>query len=566
MAAGNELEWLSDYVVEVLKSPTWVVPIAQFIDERCELFDDREENELLHTTCHNEFKQLVNDLLVSHLLEVSVSPENFEHFCSQGFTGQTRLHRTLVEQLLSVDDFLVFKAMMGKHNAELCKEAITCYTLEDDEEPLPPLSPTKILADGVVANSITQGLKSRDAEWQLYEDNPRRLRGRSNTSETLESDQEGLNEAQLRLEEAELEQVIALSLQLEEERLRQLTLDDFPIASPEPSVVPSGVLAPAPPPAPPASAGYLSSPLCFVPPRVKVPPTPRMVEVDSLSLTEEKPRGGAWGFTSAPLYPARLCPAPPQLLPEPAFEPAVAPPVNDTPAVATNLIPKVVGFTSSPLCYRPPAPKPGPAPVSPASTLGAPVVAQEPELQQEVQTSPTTEINGMRSNLQLWRQRAERAFVPTRPPGLGLTLGGLSGSLPQAMQATGPTDEERRQRAEHLKQQRDRLRMMRQREREQQMENFQRSRGGTATASGVDRASAQAASAAEGRRLVVAFSPGAVVASPTAPPLPNAPMAAERMRQAMTLQLRQTLMRTTVSDAGVLDGQLSQLELMRQSG
>uniref|UniRef100_A0A7S1PRL8 Cilia- and flagella-associated protein 36 n=1 Tax=Alexandrium catenella TaxID=2925 RepID=A0A7S1PRL8_ALECA len=545
MAAADDLEWLSDYVVNILKSPTWVTPIAQFIDDQCGLFDDKEENELMHTACHSEFKQLVNELLVSHLLEVSVNPEDFERFCEKGLTGQTRLHRALVDQLLSVDDFLGFKAMMAKHNAELNQEAIISFQVEDDEEPLQdPLSPTRLLADGVVANSIAEGLKTRDAEWQIYEPAfPARKRTLTSESGHSQNDQENW-EAQLRLEEAELEQTIALSLQLEEERLRQLTQHEQPVPSPEPSVA----LEPTPPMVVPTRAGCISAPLCYVPPKLKQPPAPRMMEVECLAPAA-KPRGGAWGFTSAP-----LCPAPPQLLQEPTIVPAAA----AAAATPAPRVPKVVGFTSSPLLHRPPAPKPGPASEAPA----VPTQALEPvQAPQPVQAGePTTEeIDGMRSNLQLWRQRAERAFV--RPPALNTAA---ARTLPKAAPAAGPSDEERRQRAEHLARQRDRLREKRQRDRDQQMVDFQLSRGGGSTvASSLDRASAHAARAAEGRRLVAALSPGAVVTSPSAPPPGNAPVIAERMRQAMTLQLRQTLMRTTVSDADTLDGQLSQLELMK---
>ncbi|CAK0896397.1 unnamed protein product, partial [Prorocentrum cordatum] len=105
-----ELAWLSDYVVTFMKSPTWIAPIQQFIDERCCIFEEGEENQLSHLQCHEQFKQLIQDLFVAHLVEVSVMPEEFESFCSAGLGGDQQLHRVLVEQLLSVDDFLTFKA------------------------------------------------------------------------------------------------------------------------------------------------------------------------------------------------------------------------------------------------------------------------------------------------------------------------------------------------------------------------------------------------------------------------------------------------------------------------
>jgi hypothetical protein len=120
---SNDLEWLSDYLVSALKSPTWVVPIAEFVDQQCQMFDDAEENKLEYTICHNDFKRLIDDLFTAHLLEVSVTPDQFNGFCQHGLTTKQSLHHILIEQLLSVEDFLVFKAMMVKRNADLDHKA-----------------------------------------------------------------------------------------------------------------------------------------------------------------------------------------------------------------------------------------------------------------------------------------------------------------------------------------------------------------------------------------------------------------------------------------------------------
>jgi len=593
-AADGDLEWISDYVVSIMKSPTWVTPIAQFIDDWCGIFVDTEENELRFTTCHNAFKQLVNDLLVAHLLEVSITPEEFDRFCERGLADNTRLHRVLVEQLLCVDDFLTFKAMMARQNADLHREAITLDNDAADE----PSTPTRLVANRVVASSISEGVKNRDDEWQLYEDQVFKAVKES------QNDQESL-EAQLRCEEAELEQVIALSLQLEEERWRQLASQDEPTLPP-PSPEPSAVYEPAPPPALPPALGSYSSPLCCRPPKLKLPPAPpRMVEVGPLE--PPRPRGGVWGFVSAP-----LCPAPPRMpaeeaAPAPAPSIAIAPTLPGAAAVVPRVVlPNAAGFTSSPLCFRPPRPKISPeaamAPYAVASTVEslpagaaplasvaeltaiAQVAAADQEVARVAQQQPTMELDGMRSNLLLWRARAERAITvrpphraalqrPPQGPQMG-TLAVAAVAVPSA--PPGPSEAERRQRAEHLARQRERLKQKRQREREQQLVDFRHSGGGgagsaAAAAAAVDRASAPAGNtatgaAAAGRRIVAALSPGAQVAGPTAPPLPDAPGAAERMRQALTLQLRQTLVRTTVSDAHVLDGQLSQLESLKKSG
>lgn len=125
MASEDEdLGAISDYVVAILKSPTWVSPISKFVDDNCGIFEDAEENKLEYTLVHNGFKQLVDDLLVAHLVEMSLSTDQFMRFCQRGLSGSNELHRSLVEQLVSVEDFLVFKAMMVKRNCEINREVL----------------------------------------------------------------------------------------------------------------------------------------------------------------------------------------------------------------------------------------------------------------------------------------------------------------------------------------------------------------------------------------------------------------------------------------------------------
>merc|ERR1719265_809710 len=108
-------EWLGDYILQFMKSPTWAVPIMTWIDENCIVFDCEEENKFEYTTLHKEFKDLVDNLLAAHLLEINVTVEQFEEFCEH---ASPEIHHLLVEQLLSVENFLTFKAMMVKRNVQ----------------------------------------------------------------------------------------------------------------------------------------------------------------------------------------------------------------------------------------------------------------------------------------------------------------------------------------------------------------------------------------------------------------------------------------------------------------
>ena len=54
-------------------------------------------------------------LLAAHLLEIGITMEMFEEFVEN---ATAQLHHLLVEQLLSVEDFQTFKAMMVKRNVQ----------------------------------------------------------------------------------------------------------------------------------------------------------------------------------------------------------------------------------------------------------------------------------------------------------------------------------------------------------------------------------------------------------------------------------------------------------------
>lgn len=474
----EDLEWLSDYVVGFMKSSTWVVPIAQFVDDHCGLFDDEMqggENKLEYTACHKEFGQLVGDLLAAHLLEVSVTTEMFDHFCQQGLSESQELHRVLIEQLLAVDDFLTFKAMMAKHNALLYREVMTLDadgTFEGEE----PMSPTREVASQLIKDAL--GI----SEWRLYEEQLF-----SNSAEA--SSEEDL-EALRRCEEAELQHAIALSLQLEEERMRSEGAEAPLLAAPE---LPPG-------------AGHRSAPLCsYVPlslqiaqdaapqPPTESPPAPAG-EVQHLMRVEP--------LTAAPLRP----PNPEVQALRQRAERALAP-------LSTG--------PNSPSRRLPPSFQP---------------LAGQPSFSSQAPLPPTP-------------------LVPTPVP----ANVALAAATAAAQSAGGPSAEQRRQRAEHLRNQRDRLLQKRRNDRGQELTQAIAAAGGSHVAAAVDRALQTSGTAAAGRRLVSELTP-----QPAAP-APPANAAAEQMRQALTVQLRQNLARSAggASTQAGLTEQLDRLERLQ---
>eukprot|EP00933_Yihiella_yeosuensis_P031744 TRINITY_DN25348_c0_g1_i1.p1 TRINITY_DN25348_c0_g1~~TRINITY_DN25348_c0_g1_i1.p1 ORF type:complete len:585 (+),score=145.51 TRINITY_DN25348_c0_g1_i1:72-1826(+) len=571
----EDLNWLSDYVVAVLKSPTWVTPLAQFVDEQCYIFDDDSEESLHeHKRCHDDFRQMVSDLFSAHLMEVSLTDEQFQRFCEHGLSQHQQLHRALAEQLLAVEDFLTFKAMMTKQNADLCREVVG---FDHDEADVggwsAPTSPNS-LVQMAVKNSVEEGLKAIDDEWELYETT---LLGSTAGFSRPEANQDML-EAAFRCEEAELEQAIALSLQIEEERLRQIEAGEEPesVAPQEEALedVLASALVGEPSEAPPiqqlpGTAGFTSAPLMMLPKKPKAVSAPRMVHIEPLhlpsatSVTEPK----VWGFTSAPLMslPHRIPPPPPADDAAPAADAPAAPPVPP-PAPPTSSIPSRAGFLSSPLCVVPPRPK-----VPEVDPVMSPMHVVMPEYTAP-ESSPVTEVDEMKSNLHLWKERAVRVMEPpkgtmpsTRARAMSTTSAdcspqGAAADLPPPPPAV--SEEELDQRRAHLKQLRDRLIAKRNKDREQQMSEFH---AGRSSASGVDEArflSAQEKAAA-GRRLIAELTPGAVPVTAGSPRLHDPEAASQKMRHMLTLQLRQGLMRSMTNNAGVLDQQLSQLESMR---
>jgi len=71
---GDEQDWLFDYVMSVLKAPTWEVPIMTFIDDNCIVFDSEEENKFAYTELHEVLPSLAAHLAVqAHRVHASLT-------------------------------------------------------------------------------------------------------------------------------------------------------------------------------------------------------------------------------------------------------------------------------------------------------------------------------------------------------------------------------------------------------------------------------------------------------------------------------------------------------------
>lgn len=185
-----EQEWLKDFFIQFLKSPKWVNPIQEFIDNQCFIFDNEEENKLAYTDCHNQFKVLIDSLLTEQLRDV-ITEEKLEAFCagvdkSAETEHDAELFGLIAEQLLSVDDFIQFRAMMTKRNLEQQMEALRSLRTQNGEE-----------GDAAESSDTDNDM------WKSYEED---LQYALELSQKENTDYECF-------EESELQKAIALSLQ-----------------------------------------------------------------------------------------------------------------------------------------------------------------------------------------------------------------------------------------------------------------------------------------------------------------------------------------------------------------
>ena len=104
-----------------------------FIDEHCLVFDLEEENKFEYTALHIEFMNLVDKLLCELLEDLGVKPEKLVAVLSSDMS-QDQISSFVLTSILSVEDFLQFKAMMVKRNVELTNQVIESLIEKKEQE------------------------------------------------------------------------------------------------------------------------------------------------------------------------------------------------------------------------------------------------------------------------------------------------------------------------------------------------------------------------------------------------------------------------------------------------
>lgn len=121
MSATEENSWLIDLILSFFHSLEWKAPILSFIESKCMLFDNEDENKLEYTDIHKEFKELAEGLIEGLLKETGAGNEAFAEAFEQA--NQTQGFAKVQKILASIDSFTTFKKMMLKKNADLNREA-----------------------------------------------------------------------------------------------------------------------------------------------------------------------------------------------------------------------------------------------------------------------------------------------------------------------------------------------------------------------------------------------------------------------------------------------------------
>ncbi|KAK4823544.1 hypothetical protein QYF61_003176 [Mycteria americana] len=125
MAAEEEddVEWVVDTIAGFLRGPAWSIPILEFMEQKCDVFDDEEESKLSYTEIYQEYQALVEKLLEDYLKEVGINEEKFQEAFSSPL-AKTHTSQAILQTVLAAEDFRLFKKMMVQKNIEMQLQAI----------------------------------------------------------------------------------------------------------------------------------------------------------------------------------------------------------------------------------------------------------------------------------------------------------------------------------------------------------------------------------------------------------------------------------------------------------
>ena len=270
--AAEDSVWLFDAVTGFLRSPDWAVPVWNFIDDNCIVFDSDEENKLAYHDIFNAFREMVESLLQMFLSDMGKTMEAFVKLCTEFAT--TDVGKDVLEQILAVDDYSSFKQMMVKRNMEL--------ELESMRE-------LQVLSEQVKAGEVATEEVDEDAsfEAQLQAALAASMKDLQNVCFSTDISAEEISRMADEAEDADLRMALALSLQIEKVREEKGKAEDAsptsladapslpqrPQEAAAPPAAKEGVLAEVAP-ASPSQTSLADAPSLTAPAR-RAPPPPK---------------------------------------------------------------------------------------------------------------------------------------------------------------------------------------------------------------------------------------------------------------------------------------------------
>ncbi|XP_013884328.1 cilia- and flagella-associated protein 36 isoform X2 [Austrofundulus limnaeus] len=141
MMAEDDSEWIVESIVGYLGSPEWVIPVSDFMENKCTVFDEEDENKLSYTEIHHQYKKLVEKLLETYMQEVGINEQQLMDACTSPFAKSPAL-QPVFQPVLATDDFQMFRSLMVQKNMELQLQALR--VLKENNGALP-----ECLTDGV---------------------------------------------------------------------------------------------------------------------------------------------------------------------------------------------------------------------------------------------------------------------------------------------------------------------------------------------------------------------------------------------------------------------------------
>lgn len=219
---ADDNDWIFDYVLQFLESDKFDAAVMDFVDEKCYVFDNDEENKFIYTDIYHEFLDHMETIISSNLAQLDISTDTFYEACQTSRSNRD-INRRVFEKIVAMEDFTVFKKIMVKRNMELQYEAMMSYKafaeLGSDLGELSGLpDPDELEAMLDTKNELQEREDEKDDTMEK-------------TAEQLEAIyRESLLELEMihkqeEMEQLELEQALAMSLIAEEERLRRARIE-----------------------------------------------------------------------------------------------------------------------------------------------------------------------------------------------------------------------------------------------------------------------------------------------------------------------------------------------------